>query len=56
MNNILFSWLREDLLSFLDLISVDTDHFNSPSSINFDLAFVGSGLSSTYTLIEFITN
>ena len=55
MKNNSFSWLRQDLLSFLDSISVDADQFYSSSVPNFHLAFVGSGLSSTFTLIESIS-
>ena len=48
-----FNWLPKDLQDFGDYLESSSET-NKPNSIVFDLAFIGSGLSSTFTLIDFI--
>ena len=55
MNSSSFSWLRKDLYTFLESITVDPSHISSLPTPRYDLCLVGSGLSSTFTLIEFLS-
>ncbi len=49
----MFEWVRKDLQEFGNYLSSENE-IKELSSNDIDLAFIGSGLSSTYTLIEFI--
>lgn len=49
----MFNWVKDELKSFGNYVRSEKDLFNL-SSDPIDLALIGSGLSSTYTLIEFL--
>ncbi len=49
----MYDWVKKDLKDFGNYISQSSD-IESLSSQEIDLAFIGAGLSSTYTLIEFV--
>ena len=49
----MFEWVKKDLRNFGKHISESSD-LKTLSSEKIDLAFIGAGLSSTFTLIEFI--
>lgn len=49
----MFKWVKKDLRNFGKHISESSD-LKTLSSEKIDLAFIGAGLSSTFTLIEFI--
>ena len=51
----MYDWVKKDLKDFGNYISQSSD-IESLSSQEIDLAFIGAGLSSTYTLIEFGRN
>jgi len=49
----MYEWVKKDLKDFGNYLTKSAD-IESLSSKELDLAFIGAGLSSTYTLIEFI--
>ena len=49
----MFDWVKKDLKEFGNYINSEQE-INELGSTDIDIAFIGSGLSSTYTLIEFI--
>ena len=49
----MFDWVKNDLKDFGKYCDTDID-INNLSLERIDLAFIGSGIASTFTLIEFI--
>jgi uncharacterized NAD(P)/FAD-binding protein YdhS len=51
----MFNWVRKDLVDFGKLLE-PKDISKQLNEKIYDVAFIGAGLSSTYTLIEFINH
>ena len=49
----MFDWVKDDLKDFGKYCSKDSD-IRKLSENDIDIAFIGSGIASTFTLIEFI--